>query len=32
MADKPLLTGIQLTPLDEAFKQDPYTVLGELRD
>jgi cytochrome P450 len=32
MADKPLPTGIQLTPLDEAFKQDPYSVLGELRD
>ncbi len=28
---KPLPTGIQLTPLDEAFKQDPYPILDGLR-
>lgn len=31
MADKPLPTGIALTPLDEAFKQDPYPILARMR-
>ncbi|MFN3235566.1 MAG: hypothetical protein ACE37D_00755 [Pseudomonadales bacterium] len=31
MADEPLPTGIALTPLDEAFKQDPYPILARMR-
>ena len=32
MTDTRLPTGIELTPLNEEFKQDPYPVLGRLRD
>ncbi len=29
--DKPVATGIQLTPLDEPFRADPYPILADLR-
>jgi cytochrome P450 len=29
--DKPVATGIQLTPLDEPFREDPYPILADLR-
>ena len=31
-SDKPVATGIQLTPLDEPFRQDPYPILADLRE
>ena len=32
MADKPVPTGLALTPLDDTFRADPYPVLKELRE
>ena len=29
---KPVATGLQLTPLDPAFREDPYPILKELRE
>lgn len=31
MSDQPLPTGMNLTPLDEDFKQDPYPILDRMR-
>ncbi len=31
MSEKPLPTGVQLTPLDETFKQNPYPLFDRLR-
>jgi cytochrome P450 len=31
-AETPIPTGVQLTPFDEAFRNDPYPVLKRLRD
>jgi cytochrome P450 len=31
MSDQPLPQGIQLTPLDERFRSDPYSVFARLR-
>ena len=31
-AETPLPTGVELTPFDEAFRNDPYPVLKRLRD
>ena len=30
--DKPLPQGIGLTPLDEAYRQDPYPIYKEMRE
>ncbi len=32
MADKPVPTGLALTPLDDTFRTDPYPVLKDLRE
>ena len=32
MADSPLPLGIELTPLDDKFREDPYAIFARLRD
>lgn len=31
-AETPIPTGVQLTALDEAFREDPYPILADLRE
>lgn len=32
MSDQPLPLGIELTPLSEGFREDPYSILGRIRE